>query len=82
VVFSAQVALGRWLTDASGGVLRFLRPVPEPVLGVGLLLFAVAVGWLGVRGARRRDPSHEEGGFDDFQHENACHAHDTDAKAR
>ena len=77
----AQVALGRWLTDASGGVLRFLRPVPEPVLGAGLLLFAVAIGWLGVRGARRTDRS-EEGGFDDFKDENSCHASTTDAKTR
>jgi cytochrome c biogenesis protein CcdA len=75
----AQVALGRWLTGAAGGVLRFLRPVPEPVLGVGLLLFAGAIGWLGIRGSRR-PALPQEGDPDDFPDENSCHASASDAK--
>ena len=73
----AQVALGRWLTRASGDVLRVLRPVPEPVLGIGLLLFAGAIAWLGVRGSRRGEPTFE-GGSDDVQDENACLARAAD----
>ncbi|MEX0985276.1 MAG: cytochrome c biogenesis CcdA family protein [Actinomycetota bacterium] len=70
----AQAMFGRWLTDAAGGVLSFLRPVPEPVLGIGLLLLAAAIGWLGIRGSRRADLT-PEGGSDDFEDEDACHAH-------
>jgi cytochrome c biogenesis protein CcdA len=77
----AQVTLGRWLTDASAGILRLLRPIPEPILGVGLVLFAGAIGWLGLRGARRTDPP-QEGGFHDVQDENACRAHAEDAATR
>lgn len=77
----AQVALGRWLTDASGGVLRFLRPVPEPILGVGLLLFAGAIGWLGMRDPRRAAPP-QEGAFHDVQDENTCHTKATDEARR
>ena len=73
----AQAALGRWLNTASGAVLRSLRPVPEPILGIGVLLLA---GWIvraGIRNARRPKPrtptTPSKEASDDVSHENACH---------
>ena len=83
---SAQAAIGRWLTAGSGGVLRFLRPIPEPILGVGLLLLAGLIGWLGLRGTRRTQTQEPEqpqkGESDDVQDENACHPHAARTTAR
>src|SRR3990172_2635519 len=53
-----QIAIGRWLTSASGDVLRLLDPVPEPILGLGLLALAVLLFVAAVRG-RRSAPSLE-----------------------
>ena len=64
---TAQVAFGRWLEGFFSAVLRFVDPVPEPVLGAGLLAFAVGLFALGFRSPRRhavpddldREPEHE-----------------------
>jgi cytochrome c biogenesis protein CcdA len=45
-----QISIGRWLTSASGDVLRWLDPVPEPILGLGLLALAVLLFIAAVRG--------------------------------
>jgi len=45
-----QLAIGRWLTDVFGSVSSALSPVPEPVLGLGLLALAGLFVVLGVRG--------------------------------
>lgn len=49
-----QIAVGRWLTRASESVLQWLDPVPEPVLGVGLLVVAASFFLAAVR---RREAS-------------------------
>lgn len=74
-----QVAMGRSLADWFAQLTTWLRPVPEPVLGVGLLLLA-GVFVLGSLTGRRRDrtagtQAHQEPvtpAFDDAQHP-TCH---------
>ena len=53
----AQLALGRWLQALFGRVLGWLDPVPEPVLGLGLLGLAAAIVYLGLK-ARPPTPAH------------------------
>ncbi len=45
----AQLAVGRWLQQVFTRVLGWLDPVPEPVLGLGLLGLAATVFWFGLR---------------------------------
>jgi cytochrome c biogenesis protein CcdA len=49
----AQFALGRWLQAVFTRVLGWLDPVPEPVLGLGLLGVAVAIVYLGLKARPR-----------------------------
>ncbi|HEU4353986.1 MAG TPA: hypothetical protein VFT27_00195, partial [Actinomycetota bacterium] len=66
-----QIAVGRWLTDAFEGVLRWLEPVPEPILGLGLLGLAAVFFVAAVRG-RRGAPAVSgslEGSHDHQSHE-------------
>jgi cytochrome c biogenesis protein CcdA len=51
-----QRSIGRWLTDASADILRWLDPVPEPVLGLGLLALAALFFVTAVRGRRDATP--------------------------
>jgi cytochrome c-type biogenesis protein len=55
----AQLALGRWLQGLFTRVLGWLDPVPEPVLGLGLLGLAAAIVYLGLK-ARPPTPAHGE----------------------
>jgi cytochrome c-type biogenesis protein len=61
-----QRSIGRWLTNASADILRWLDPVPEPVLGLGLLALAALFFVVAVRGRRGSTPleSSLEGGDD------------------
>jgi cytochrome c biogenesis protein CcdA len=60
-----QLAVGRWLSDVSAGVLSFLEPVPEPVLGLALLAVAASVFVAAARGGPpnegRSEPHGHEG---------------------
>lgn len=56
-----QVATGHWLTRAFDSVLRPLKRVPNPVLGVGLLAFAVSMMAVGIRGTRARPKEFDDG---------------------
>ncbi|HXF71402.1 MAG TPA: hypothetical protein VNO79_02170, partial [Actinomycetota bacterium] len=62
---SFQLAIGRRLRDASAGILSFLGPVPEPVLGLALLALAASMFVVAARGNRpsagRSDPHDHEG---------------------
>lgn len=49
---SFQLAIGRWLRDAFAGTLSFLEPVPEPVLGLALLVLAGSIFVAATRGER------------------------------
>ncbi|GIV00295.1 MAG: hypothetical protein KatS3mg014_1910 [Actinomycetota bacterium] len=49
---SFQLAIGRWLRDAFAGILSFLEPVPEPVLGLALLALAGSIFVAAARGER------------------------------
>lgn len=55
----AQLAVGRWLQDVFTRVLDWLDPVPEPVLGLGLLGVAAVIVSLGLK-ARPPAPAHCE----------------------
>ena len=52
-----QLAVGRWLSDVFERAIAFLDPIPEPVLGLGLLALALSVFIVAFRG--RRVPQHE-----------------------
>lgn len=57
-----QVAIGRWLSSAFEGVVAFFDPVPEPILGLGLLALALSIFVVAFRGRRAPQPegvSHE-----------------------
>ena len=45
-----QVAIGRWLSDLFESALAFLDPVPEPILGLGLLALAGSIFVIAFRG--------------------------------
>lgn len=49
---SFQLAIGRRLRDVSAGILSFLEPVPEPVLGLALLALAGSIFVVAARGKR------------------------------
>lgn len=53
-----QLAVGRWLSDLFERVVSFLDPVPEPVLGLGLLAIA---GGLMAAAFRNRAPKSQGG---------------------
>jgi len=55
-----QVAIGRLLARLFGRVLIWLRPVPEPILGLGLLAL-VGVFVVATLADRRRAPSGLDG---------------------
>ena len=61
-----QLAIGRWLSTAADRFVPFAEQLPEPVLGLGLVLLAAAFAWVGVRG--RPSPPTTHGG--------SCHDHD------
>ena len=65
---SAQLAFGRWLESVFNKVLLTLKPVPEPILGVGLLAFAVGLFVFGFRAPRRGGPR-----TDPPAHTQECH---------
>jgi cytochrome c-type biogenesis protein len=51
-----QLAIGRWLARESRQLVSWLDPVPQPILGLGLLALAALFFVMAVRG-RRTDPS-------------------------
>lgn len=59
-----QLSIGRWLSEAFERVVSILDPVPEPVLGLGLLALAAA---LFARAFRNRAPTPEGGSCHDDQ---------------
>lgn len=50
----AQLAMGRWLGDAFAWIEEALAPVPEPLLGLGLLLLVSVFIVAGLRDRQRR----------------------------
>lgn len=52
-----QLAIGHWLARVSQDALRWLDPVPEPILGLGLLAIAALFFAAAVRGRSTRHPS-------------------------
>jgi cytochrome c biogenesis protein CcdA len=50
----AQYAAGAGLTSLAGRVLDWLAPVPEPLLGLGLIMLAGAFVWATLRDRRSR----------------------------
>jgi cytochrome c biogenesis protein CcdA len=67
------LAVGRWLTAFFTGILAFLDPVPDLVLGLVLLSLAAGVVTFALRGGREVSPSAEQGG--------SCHGHNEDPTA-
>ncbi len=63
-----QLAIGRALTRVSANVLRWLDPVPEPILGLGLLALATVLFVAAVRG-RGNAPSLANPSEDHHEHE-------------
>ncbi len=53
-----QLAIGRWLSGVSLRIVRFLDPIPDPVLGVALL--AIAAGFV-LAGLRAGSPDDRGG---------------------
>jgi len=62
-----QLVIGRWLSRVSIDIVRFLKPVPEPILGLGLLALAAVFFIAAARG--RKVPA--QGGT---SHEHECHS--------
>lgn len=48
-----QLAIGDWLADTTGRFVRWLDPVPEPILGLGLLALAASFFVVAARDRRR-----------------------------
>jgi len=66
-----QLAIGRWLTSFFTRVLSFLKPVPEPILGLALLGLAATFVAIGLRGRSVSTPGiATQGG--------SCHEHNED----
>jgi cytochrome c biogenesis protein CcdA len=84
----AQYAAGAGLTSLAGRVLDWLAPVPEPLLGLGLIMLAGAFVWATLRDRRSletRETAYEPG--DEKRVAEAarstpdCHAHPTNEHA-
>jgi hypothetical protein len=71
-----QVAIGDWLADTTGRVVRWLDPVPEPILGLGLL--AVAASFFVVAA---RDRRHDIHGGTSHEHQDEDHEQAFDDEA-
>jgi cytochrome c biogenesis protein CcdA len=74
------------LTDVFSRVQTFLSPVPEPILGVGILALAALFVWatlsdhrLPWRRARTDDTAHDDTAHDDTAHDAAASCHATSA---
>ena len=63
-----QLAIGRALTRVSANVLRWLDPVPEPILGLGLLAVAALLFVAAVRG-KKHAPSLDSSPEESHEHE-------------
>ncbi len=63
-----QLAIGRAVTRVSADLLRWLDPVPEPILGLGLLALAALLFVAAVRG-RKNAPSLDRPLEDHHEHE-------------
>jgi cytochrome c biogenesis protein CcdA len=61
-----QLAIGGWLADASGRIVDLVDPIPEPILGLGLL--ALAASFFVVAARDRARPT-QGGPSDDDQDE-------------
>lgn len=72
---SSQLGFGRWLTDVFAGIIRFLDPIPQPILGIALLGLAATFVLLGVRG-RRADLEEAEGGHCHVDQQDGDEPHD------
>jgi hypothetical protein len=64
-----QLAVGRWLTSVFAHVLSFLKPVPEPVLGLALLGLAALFVTIALRGRPAVGRPPDPGGSCHEQHE-------------
>ena len=80
----AQYAAGSGLTDFAARVLDWLAPVPEPLLGLALILLAGAFVWATLRDRRSRRPRETAYGLGDDEgvaeaspSTPDCHAHDS-----
>jgi hypothetical protein len=69
-----QAAIGRWLSRQFEHALRWLQPIPEPVLGLLVLAIAAVFVWatLTDRRAHRPSPAVTPGPSDDHG-QPACH---------
>ncbi len=66
-----QLAIGRWLSRMSLDAVRFLEPVPEPILGLGLLALAAVFFIAATRGRRTSDTEGTSHDHEDDQSEEA-----------
>lgn len=57
-----QLAAGRWLSEQAARLVRFLDPVPEPILGLALLALAASFSI-----AALRRPANDRGAIDEHQ---------------
>lgn len=60
----SQVVIGNWLTSAFRGINHLLAPVPEPVLGLGVLAIAAVFVFAMLRDRRRDAQDATVGGQD------------------
>jgi cytochrome c-type biogenesis protein len=67
-----QLAIGHWLTRVSQDLLRWVDPVPEPILGLGLLAFAALFFVAAVRGRTNRSLDTHREDIDDHQDREAA----------
>jgi cytochrome c-type biogenesis protein len=57
-----QLTVGRWLTSVLARVLSFLKPVPEPILGLALLGLAALFVTIALRGRPAAERPPDPGG--------------------
>ncbi len=57
-----QLAIGEWLSGVFGRINELLRPVPEPILGLGLLTIATLLVVTTLRGRKGDRATEAEGG--------------------
>jgi cytochrome c biogenesis protein CcdA len=62
-----QLAIGRWLSRTSIGLVRLLDPVPDPLLGLGLVTLAASFFIVAVRGRGATDEEGASYGHEDRQ---------------